>query len=132
MFSRCNCSCAFPTQRKYTVNMHTQVILLFLACNHPHGLISEVKHTFLNNCSAQYMAHNGNFFRIEFDKLEVIIARKVLPCDLRLHYTNFSTQFYCMNEFILFKIAKITTCYKLISTYHNVHYINYVILCNVM
>ena len=27
-----------------------------------------------------------------------------------------------MNEFILFKIVEITTCYKLISTYYNVHY----------
>ena len=38
-----------------------------------------------------------------------------------------------MNEFILFKIVEITTCYKLISTYYNVHYkLRYFVQCHVI
>ena len=38
-----------------------------------------------------------------------------------------------MNEFILFKIVEITTCYKLISTYYNVHYkLRYFVQCYVI
>ena len=38
-----------------------------------------------------------------------------------------------MNEFILFKIAEITTCYKLISTYYKVHCeLRYFVLCHVI
>ena len=38
-----------------------------------------------------------------------------------------------MNKFILFKIVEITTCYKLISTYYNVHYkLRYFVQCHVI
>ena len=38
-----------------------------------------------------------------------------------------------MNEFILFKIVEIATCYKLISTYYNVHYeLRYFVQCHVI
>ena len=38
-----------------------------------------------------------------------------------------------MNDFILFKIVEITTCYKLISTYYNVHYkLRYFVQCHVV
>ena len=38
-----------------------------------------------------------------------------------------------MNEFTLFKIVEFTTCYKLISTYYNVHYkLRYFVQCDVI
>ena len=38
-----------------------------------------------------------------------------------------------MNEFILFKIVEITTCYQLISIYYNVHYeLRYFVQCHVI